>query len=74
MAQRFYQWLMRQIDRQDPVGELARDIRAGRGIPDGDTWLHHWLTGDVDGQIQRWRLAWAEWEQDNGLSPIERSG
>lgn len=65
---RFYRWLMAQRDRQDAVGALARDVKAGAGIPDGDTWMQHWLGNDTDEDdlIARWRLAWAEWERCGG--------
>lgn len=73
---RFYRWLMTQRDRQDDVGELARDVKAGGGLPSGDAWMHHWMGNetDEDDLIQRWRVAWAEWGESNGQSPLQGSG
>ena len=30
----FHSWLVRQCDRDDPVGDLARDVRDDQDMPD----------------------------------------
>lgn len=41
----FYEWLLTQLDRQDPVGDLARDAKEDDTFPDGDedgsTYVEH---------------------------------
>ena len=61
---RFRPWLMLQLHREDPVGDLARDVKAGDGLPSGDAWMRHWMGEPTpeDHLIARWRQAWAEWE------------
>jgi uncharacterized protein YozE (UPF0346 family) len=29
----FYEWLMKQVDRNDPVGDLARDAKSDNQFP-----------------------------------------
>jgi hypothetical protein len=64
MAERFYHWLMRQAQRQDAVGQLARELAAGGGIPDAENWLAYSLgkATTEDDLIRSWKLAWAEWD------------
>lgn len=41
----FYEWLLTQVDREDPVGDLAMDAREDDSFPDGDedgsTYVEH---------------------------------
>lgn len=38
----FYQWLMTQVDRDDVVGKLARDVRDDPYVRRGDMWYDFW--------------------------------
>lgn len=37
----FYEWLMQQIERDDPIGDLARDAKSDSTAP-RDSGLYRW--------------------------------
>jgi len=38
----FYSWVTRQVDRDDPVGDLAMDISRDPGCPTRSSSLNKW--------------------------------
>lgn len=67
----FVDWLLQQQSRQDPVGELARVIRADRTFPRGSRRLYVFLA-HFDSQLphrQALKVAHAEWRS---LKQLER--
>jgi len=38
----FYEWMMQQIGRDDPVGDLANDMRFNYGIELSDMDVKYW--------------------------------
>lgn len=68
----FHEWLIKQRGRQDPVGDLARDMMADPEWPSDahtlrglDNYLHfRWA---CEGAHQALKRAWNEWLRDTGV-------
>jgi uncharacterized protein YozE (UPF0346 family) len=68
MRDTFTEWLLRQADRADPVGDLAGDVTrdpdwptSGRGLSRFVVYLRN--RGACDGAIAALRAAWCEWQE-----------
>lgn len=65
----FNKWLREQEDRDDPVGDLARDVsRDSRRVPRNNhvawrTFL--WYGGASEAALQAFELAWKEYGDSN---------
>ena len=62
---RFYRWLMRQADRDDPIGDLAEDVAGDASYPMASGSLeairtHIALRGACDEALQALEEAWLE--------------
>jgi uncharacterized protein YozE (UPF0346 family) len=63
----FHRWLEQQAKRNDPVGDLARDVKADRRFPMAEgtrTALQAYLesSGAIPDAIRAFRAAWREFE------------
>ena len=63
----FHRWLQQQVKRNDPIGDLARDVKGDRKFPIADStragvqdYLE--LRGAVPGAIRAFQDAWREFE------------
>lgn len=59
----FHRWLLNQIDRNDPVGDLAVDARRDKTFPTGASnrrELEHYLSRYGDHVVRALRQAWRE--------------
>jgi len=63
----FKAWLQKQRKRNDPVGDLSRDVGADpdcRGISGLKGWVDHLQgCGACDGAIEAMKKAWQEYRQ-----------
>ncbi len=64
---RFPAWLRQQHARQDPVGDLARDMRRDHAWPPSATTLraferHLKCMGACDGAVNALQRAFTEWQ------------
>ena len=61
----FYEWLIEQRRRNDPVGDLSRDFRRDQDLPANKSYQHllsHlWDVHACDGAIDAMRRARREW-------------
>jgi len=67
MKESFTTWLLQQVDRNDPIGDLAGDVARDSDWPAGGRSLSRFLVylrnrGACDGAIQALRAAWREWQ------------
>ncbi|MBF5039878.1 hypothetical protein INP77_10285 [Methylophilus sp. 13] len=63
----FYKWLNKQSNRDDIIGDLAKDLERARNIPqesnDIEIWLSHLrCNGACQEAIEAMHEAWAEFE------------
>ena len=70
MREPFTTWLLWQIGRDDPVGDLASDVARDPDWPSGGRGPGRFLVylrnrGACDGAIAALRAAWAEWKEAN---------
>lgn len=70
----FYRWLMTQVARSGPIGDLARDVQADEAFPAMQTKLNklrYYLHSQMacDGAIAALRDAYAEWRSHAALLP-----
>lgn len=61
----FYSWLLSQVGRNDPVGDLASDVKSDREAPNDnagkETWLSHLRHKRACREaIDAFKEAWAE--------------
>ncbi|MGQ9683846.1 MAG: YozE family protein [Anaerolineae bacterium] len=68
MRASFTQWLLQQVDRDDPVGDLAGDAARDPEWPAGGRGLSRFLVylrnrGACEGAITALQLAWSEWKE-----------
>lgn len=64
----FTQWLLRQVGRDDPIGDLAGDVGRDPDWPARSKSLNRLLVylrsrGTCDGAIAALRAAWREWQE-----------
>lgn len=64
----YYEWLIKQTYRRDPVGDLARDIEADKeNLPDHKTknsLLNHLIVNDVEDEgIVAFHESWREYKE-----------
>ena len=65
---RFYRWLMRQLERDDPIGDLARDIKRDSAFPASGSLLeirlHLGSLGACGEAVRALDEAWSEFGSD----------
>jgi uncharacterized protein YozE (UPF0346 family) len=65
----FKAWLLKQLDRQDPVGDLARDARSDKDFPTGRNFFFTWRTylqsrlAHADA-LRAFKDAWSEFSKE----------
>ena len=64
----FTDWLLQQADRDDPVGDLSRDVARDPDWPGSSRSLSRLLVylhnrGACEGAIAVLRAAWREWQR-----------
>lgn len=64
----FTTWLLRQSERDDPIGDLARDANADMDRPHGSADIetrrtHLWLRHADDVAMDALENAWTEYQQ-----------
>ncbi len=60
---KFYDWIITQVDRDDPIGDLARDAKRDKNFPKQATTAHEltaYLTinGACHDAVEALRKAW----------------
>ena len=70
MKKTFYQWIKKQIKRNDPVGDLAKDIKFDREAPKGAAGFSQWQgylhdNNACDGAIKALDTAWSIYLREN---------
>lgn len=68
MARKFINWIKEQKDRNDPIGDLARDLIVDRDLPEivtGYRSFKRYLVGRsaVDGALNALDMAWGEYKK-----------
>ena len=66
----FYLWLMAQIERDDPVGDLARDVKIDANAPQyafrERTWMQHLENSHAcEGALDALKRAFDEFARHN---------
>ncbi len=68
MKESFCSWLSKQTDRDDPIGDLARDVRDDSSRPHGNSgyrkWFGHIRIRSYSNSLvmDAFRKAWREYE------------
>ena len=74
----FHRWLQQQVKRNDPIGDLARDVKGDRKFPIADgtrAGIEAYLErrGAVPEAIRAFRAAWREFEATGGSAQVADS-
>ncbi|MBM4277068.1 MAG: hypothetical protein FJ130_04180 [Deltaproteobacteria bacterium] len=75
---KFHNWLRKQTNQNDPVGDFARDVKADAESPKNNS-IKKWRTylsnvGACDGAINAFERAWIEYKLREEQADKERIG